>query len=94
MRRVRADDGYALVGFATVYLELVSVRFGQRALVEDLAVGPDRRSTGVDKALLDAAKDCARDQAANTSSSNPVRQASTHRFYEREQPAVRSRSFT
>ena len=29
-----------VVGFATVYLDIVSVRFGQRAWVEDLAVAP------------------------------------------------------
>ena len=41
-----ADDNNTLVGFATVYLDFVSVRFGQRAWVEDLAVAPDRRSAG------------------------------------------------
>src|SRR5437879_648296 len=45
-----------LDGFCTVVLDLPSVRFGQRAWVEDLAVDPDRRSSGIGKALLDAAK--------------------------------------
>jgi hypothetical protein len=35
-----AVDNVSLVGFATVYLDIVSVRFGQRAWVEDLAVAP------------------------------------------------------
>ena len=35
-----ADDADTIVGFATVYLDIVSVRFGQRAWVEDLAVAP------------------------------------------------------
>ena len=59
-----ADDNNTIVGFATVYLDIVSVRFGQRAWVEDLAVAPDRRSGGIGKALLDAAKAWARDRGA------------------------------
>ena len=46
-----ADDEDTIVGFTTVYLEFVSVRFGQRAWVEDLAVAPDRRSSGIGKAF-------------------------------------------
>src|SRR5688572_25655255 len=49
---VAGDDG-AIAGFVTVYLDILSVRFGQRAWVEDLAVDPGRRSGGVGKALLD-----------------------------------------
>src|SRR5689334_3400749 len=41
-----------LSGFCTVMLDLRSVRFGQRAWVEDLAVDPARRSEGHGKALL------------------------------------------
>ena len=52
---VAAQDS-ELVGFCTVPLDIRSVRFGQRAWVEDLAVHPDRRSLGAGKALLDAAK--------------------------------------
>jgi GNAT superfamily N-acetyltransferase len=59
-----ADENEAIVGFATVYLDIVSVRFGQRAWVEDLAVAPHRRSSGIGKALLDAAKAWARDHGA------------------------------
>ena len=58
------DDNNTIVGFATVYLDIVSVRFGQRAWLEDLAVAPDRRSGGVGKALLHAAKAWARDRGA------------------------------
>ncbi|HEU4908276.1 MAG TPA: GNAT family N-acetyltransferase, partial [Propionibacteriaceae bacterium] len=59
-----ADDNHTVVGFATVYLDIVSVRFGQRAWIEDLAVAPHRRSGGIGKALLDAAKVWARDHGA------------------------------
>ena len=55
-----ADDGGTLVGFCTAYQDIHSVRFGYRAWVEDLAVDPGRRSEGIGKALLDAAKAWAR----------------------------------
>ena len=53
-----------LVGFCTAYQDIHSVRFGYRAWVEDLAVDPDRRSQGIGKALLDAAKAWARERGA------------------------------
>jgi GNAT superfamily N-acetyltransferase len=89
-----ADDNEILVGFATVYLDIVSVRFGQRAWVEDLAVAPHRRSSGIGKALLDAAKTWARDHGAARLAleSGPAR-VDAHRFYERERPEGWSRSF-
>lgn len=59
-----ATDGDAIQGFATVYVDIVSVRFGQRAWIEDLAVCPQQRSNGVGKALLDQAKEWARDNGA------------------------------
>jgi predicted N-acetyltransferase YhbS len=52
------------VGFCTVYLDILSVRFGQRSWVEDLAVQPDRRSQGVGRRLLTAAEDWARRHGA------------------------------
>ena len=90
-----ADDGDGeVVGICTVYLDLDSVRFGQRAWVEDLAVDPDRRSAGIGKQLLDAAKDWARSRGAThlELDSAEAREAA-HRFYEREQPSYRSICF-
>jgi GNAT superfamily N-acetyltransferase len=89
-----ADDNNTLVGFATVYLDFVSVRFGQRAWIEDLAVAPHRRSGGIGKALLDAAKSWARDHGAARLEleSSPAR-VDAHRFYERERPDGWSRCF-
>ena len=52
------------MGVCTVYLDIRSVRFGDRAWVEDLSVHPDHRSQGVGKALLDAAKDWGRARGA------------------------------
>jgi GNAT superfamily N-acetyltransferase len=89
-----ADSGGALVGICSVYLDIESVRFGQRAWVEDLAVHPDHRSAGHGKALLDAAKEWARSHGAThleLDSGEP--RADAHRFYEREQPSYRSVCF-
>jgi GNAT superfamily N-acetyltransferase len=89
-----ADDGGELIGFCTAYQDIHSVRFGFRAWVEDLAVDAGRRSQGVGKALLDAAKAWARERGAThleLDSAEPRRDA--HRFYEREGAAYRSISF-
>jgi len=89
-----AEDGGELIGFCTAYQDLHSVRFGYRAWVEDLAVDPDRRSEGVGKALLDAAKAWARERGAThlELDSNDAR-GDAHRFYEREKPSWTSRQF-
>jgi GNAT superfamily N-acetyltransferase len=49
-------DGHP-VGFCTVYLDILSVRFGQRSWIEDLAVHPDRRSQSIGRRLMTAAQD-------------------------------------
>jgi GNAT superfamily N-acetyltransferase len=90
---VAGEEG-AVVGICTVYLDLDSVRFGQRGWVEDLAVHPDHRSAGVGKALLDGAKDWARDRGAtHLELDSGEARADAHRFYEREQPSWRSICF-
>jgi GNAT superfamily N-acetyltransferase len=81
-------------GFCTVYLDILSVRYGQRAWVEDLAVDSGRRSQGLGKALLDAARDWARERgASHLELDSSDARADAHRFYEREGPAWRSRAF-
>lgn len=89
-----AEWGGELVGLCTAYLELNSVRFGQRCWVEDLAVDPEHRSRGVGARLLGAAGDWARDRGAthlelDTAESRDDAQ----RFYERERPSWRSISY-
>lgn len=90
---VAVDDGIA--GICSVALDLRSLRFGQRAWVEDLAVDPARRSGGLGKALLDAAKDWARERGAThlELDSGDARH-DAHRFYERERPTWTSRQFS
>jgi GNAT superfamily N-acetyltransferase len=90
-----AEHRGELLGFATAYLELNSVRFGLRCWVEDLAVSPDHRSQGVGKALLDAAKDWARERGAtHLELDSGEARKDAHRFYEREQPAWKGLQFS
>jgi GNAT superfamily N-acetyltransferase len=90
---VALADG-AVVGICTVYLDIESVRFGQRAWVEDLAVDPEHRSAGHGKALLDGAKDWARQRGAtHLELDSGESRVDAHRFYEREGPSWRSVCF-
>lgn len=90
-----ADDGGPLVGFCTAYQDMHSVRFGLRAWVEDLAIDPERRSEGIGKRLLDAAKAWARERGAtHLELDSGDERADAHRFYEREGPAWTSRQFS
>jgi GNAT superfamily N-acetyltransferase len=84
-----ADEGGDVVGICTVYLDIESVRFGQRAWVEDLAVHPDRRSRGIGTRLLDAAKAWARERGAtHLELDSAAGRVDAHRFYEREGAAT------
>jgi len=86
-------DGH-IAGFITAYDDMTSVRFGRRVWVEDLAVDPGRRSQGLGKALLDAAKDWARGRgASHLELDSATTRADAHRFYDREQPSWTSVSF-
>jgi GNAT superfamily N-acetyltransferase len=81
---VAHHDGQ-LAGVCTVYRDIDSVRFGPRAWVEDLAVAPDMRSRGIGRALLDAARDWARDHGASHLALNSAEsRVDAHRFYDRE----------
>jgi GNAT superfamily N-acetyltransferase len=89
-----ADAGGELVGFCTAYFDMHSVRFGHRVWVEDLAVDPGRRSQGVGKLLLDAAKGWARERGAtHLELDSAETRTDAHRFYERERPSWRSVCF-
>jgi GNAT superfamily N-acetyltransferase len=89
-----ADHDGEIVGICTVTLDIESVRFGQRAWVEDLAVHPDHRSAGHGKALLDAAKDWGRERgASHLELDSGEARTDAHRFYDREQPSWRSTNF-
>ncbi|HKH42957.1 MAG TPA: GNAT family N-acetyltransferase [Solirubrobacterales bacterium] len=89
-----AEHRGELLGLCTAYLEMNSVRFGPRCWVEDLAVSPDHRSQRVGKALLDAAKDWARERGAtHLELDSGDDRLDAHRFYQRESPSWTSRCF-
>jgi GNAT superfamily N-acetyltransferase len=90
---VALDDG-RLIGFCSAYIDLLSIRYGPRCWVEDLAVDPERRSKGIGAALLDAAKDWARGAGAtHLELDSALARTDAHRFYEREGGAGQSYSF-
>ena len=90
-----AEHRSELLGFATAYLDLNSVRFGSRCWVEDLAVSPEHRSQGVGKALLEAAKAWARERGAtHLELDSGEARVDAHRFYEREGPAWKGLQYT
>jgi GNAT superfamily N-acetyltransferase len=74
-----------LVGVASVYLDILSVRFGRRASIEDLAVHPEWRSRGVGARLLTTARAWAHEQGADyVFLESGVGRTEAHRFYLRE----------
>ena len=89
-----AESEGIVVGLVSVYLDIESIRFGQRAWVEDLAVHPEHRSEGIGKLLLSAAKSWARERGAmRLALDSGEARVDAHRFYMREQPSWRSLSF-
>jgi GNAT superfamily N-acetyltransferase len=90
-----AEDGGELVGICTAYLELNSVRFGQRCWIEDLAVHPEQRSRGIGGRLLDAAAEWARGNGAtHLELDTGEARTDAQRFYERRTPVFRGISYS
>jgi GNAT superfamily N-acetyltransferase len=80
-----ALDGGSLVGLASVYRDIESIRYGPRTWLQDLVVDRDVRSGGVGKALLAAAADWARERGCtHLALSSGWGRQDAHRFYERE----------
>ncbi|MET8041921.1 GNAT family N-acetyltransferase [Micromonospora sp. NPDC005215] len=74
-----------LVGVASVYVDILSVRFGRRASIEDLAVHPEWRSRGVGSSLLAAAREWAHERGADyVFLESGLARTEAHRFYLRE----------
>lgn len=89
-----AADGDRVVGFCTAYLDIVSVRYGRRCWVEDLATDPQRRSQGVGTLLLDEACTWARTHgASHIELDSGDARLRAHRFYEARDPSWTSRCF-
>ncbi len=80
-----ALDGRLLVGLASVYRDIESIRYGRRTWLQDLVVDRAARSGGVGKALLAAAADWARERGCtHLALSSGGGRTDAHRFYERE----------
>jgi len=80
-----AAERNGIVGICTAYLDILSVRYGLRCWVEDLAVDPDRRSQGIGAALLAAARAWAAGRGASHLELDSAQaRPDAHRFYERE----------
>jgi len=80
-----AFDGERLVGLATVYCDIVSIRFGKRCWLQDLVTDKDQRGRGVGAALLAAAGEWARGHGCNhLELTSGLGRLDAHRFYERE----------
>ncbi len=80
-----ACDGNRIVGLASVYADILSIRYGPRCWLQDLIVTPDSRGRGAGKALLDAATDWARDRGCtHLELASGAGRLDAHRFYLRE----------
>ena len=101
---IKADDSTVLVaevgggrlaGVVSAYLDLHSIRFGPRCWVEDLAVDPSRRSQGIGRALLEAAKGWARERGAtHLELDTGLARDDARRFYERQDPIAQGYSYS
>jgi GNAT superfamily N-acetyltransferase len=87
------DDG-RIVGLASVYADIQSIRFGKRCWLQDLVTASTHRSRGVGRALLDAATEWARERGCtHLELSSGLGRKDAHRFYEREGMARGSYTF-
>ena len=77
-----AEANGAIVGLATVYVDIPSIRFGSRCWLEDLVVTSAQRSTGAGRRLLEAATDWARERSCtHLELDSGIARKDAHRFY-------------
>jgi GNAT superfamily N-acetyltransferase len=77
-----ALEGGEVVGLASVYADLLSIRFGRRCWLEDLVVTSSRRGTGIGRRLLERATDWAREHGCtHLELDSAAARAAAHRFY-------------
>ena len=77
-----AVDQDGIVGLASVYVALLSMRFGHRCWLEDLVVTSSRRSQGIGRVLLDAATSWARTHGCtHIELESAAARKDAHRFY-------------
>jgi len=75
------DDG-RIVGLASVYVDVHTIRFGRRCWLEDLVVTATHRSRGIGRRLLEAATDWARARrCTHLGLVSAAARRDAHRFY-------------
>ena len=78
---VAVDDG-RIVGVASVYVDLETIRFGRRCWLEDLVVTASRRGEAIGRRLLDAAAAWAREhRCTHLGLVSAAARQDAHRFY-------------
>ncbi len=80
-----AVSGVRIVGLASVYADILSIRYGPRCWLQDLVVTKGDRSRGAGKALLVAATDWARERGCtHLELASGAGRKDAHHFYLRE----------
>ena len=77
-----AMDGERPVGLASVYVDVQTIRFGQRCWLEDLVITASERGRGIGRQLLDAATEWARaHRCTHLGLVSAAARRDAHRFY-------------
>ena len=80
-----AETEGGVIGLASVYADIQSIRYGKRCWLQDLVVSSEQRSRGAGHALLAAAADWARGRGCtHLELASGAGRADAHRFYLRE----------
>ena len=89
-----ALDDERIVGLASVYADILSIRYGPRCWLQDLVVTASHRSRGIGAQLVDAATEWARERGCtHLELSSGEGRKDAHRFY-LWQGMARSYNFT
>jgi len=77
-----AVDGDEIVGLASVYADILSIRYGKRCWLQDLVVAASRRSEGIGALLIRAAREWARERGCtHLELASGAGRKDAHRFY-------------
>ena len=77
-----AVEGQRIVGLASVYADILSIRYGPRCWLQDLIVTSSHRSQGAGARLLNAANDWARERGCtHLELGSGADRKDAHRFY-------------
>jgi GNAT superfamily N-acetyltransferase len=81
-----AVEGKRVVGLASVYADILSIRYGPRCWLQDLIVTSGHRGKGTGKTLLDAASQWANERGCtHLELASGEGRKDAHRFYRAQQ---------